>query len=575
MERRLTAILAADVAGYSIRMEAAEEVAAEELAECQSMIARMAERFGGRIFNTAGDSAMVEFSSPVNAVHCGVEIQRANLAGEGGSDKPSFLPLRVGIHLADVIVSGSDLIGDGVNLAARIQQAAEPSSVLASQSIFDQVRRNSPYVFEDLGLRDLKHISEQMRLYQVVGNMPRNRFQTAHSIDHPNAASIRQASLAVLPFDVAGNDEEQRYFAEGLTDDLIVELARFKKLFVISRSASSSYEPRTDDPQTIGRELGVKNVLIGQVRRSGDKVRISVRLIDAASGKNLWAERYARPWEELFGLLDELATRIASTVVGQVEAAGIAEARRKRPEDMQAYDCLLRGLEHHRLGGVTEDHIREAVQWFDRAIEADPNYGLAYAWHVCSSSRMADFDPDKGFRYVTKALELDENDAEAHRIMGSYQMGMGNFDSSEHHHRRAMELNPSDAYIRARSAAFHSFNHQPERALELLAEAEALDPLLPVWCLEEKGVALFNLGRHEEAIAALNGLAFQTFRSRSYVAAASMAIGDQNRAHKALAEALAIQPNLTAATLLSRETYRNPDDAARLRKLLTEAGLPE
>ena len=221
---------------------------------------------------------------------------------------------------------------------------------------------------------------------------------------------------------MAGGDEEQRYFAEGLTDDLIVELARFKKLFVISRSASSSYEPGTVDPRAVGRELGVKHVLLGQVRRMGGKVRISVRLIDAESGENLWAERYARPWAELFDLLDELATRIAATVVGRVEAAGIAEARRKRPDDMDAYDCLLKGLEHHRLGGITAGHTREAVKWFERAIDADPNYGLAYAWHVCSASWLPDFDADKGFRYVQKAIELDENDAEAHRIMGSYRM---------------------------------------------------------------------------------------------------------------------------------------------------------
>jgi TolB-like protein len=573
MERRLAAILAADVVGYSKQMEAAEERTAEDLAQCQSMIAQTADRLGGRIFNTAGDSALAEFSSPINAVRCGVEIQRENHAGDVTSGRPSQLSLRIGVHLADVIISGDDLIGDGVNIAARIQEAAEPSSVFASQSIFEHVRRNSPYIFEDLGLHTLKNISEQMRLYKVLGDMPTNQFKTVHAGSRPNAGTIRQGSLAVLPFDVTGGDEEQRYFAEGLTDDLIVELARFKKLFVSSRSASSSYAPKTVDPGTVGRELGVKHVVMGQVRRMGGKVRISVRLIDTDSGKNLWAERYARAWTELFDLLDELAARIAATVVGQVEAAGIAEVRRKRPEDMAAYDYLLKGLEHHRLGGVTEGHIREAVKWFERAIDADPNYGLAYAWYVCSASWLPDFDDEKGFRYITKALELDENDAEAHRIMGSWQMVMGNFDSAEHHHCRAMELNPNDAYIRARTAAFYTFNHQPEHALELIGEAEALDPLLPVWCLEEKGVALFNLDRYDEAISAFNSLSFQTFRSCSYAAACAMALGDLERSRKALAEAVSIRPDLTVSKLLDRESYRYPDDAARVRTLLIEAGL--
>lgn len=574
MDRRLTAILAADVAGYSRQMETAEEQTAECMAQCQAIIAQTVDRLGGRIFNTAGDSAMAEFSSPVNAIRSGVEIQRETQAGQGQLGAHP-LPLRIGIHLADVIVSGRDLIGDGVNVAARIQEFAEPNSVCTSDSIFEQVRRNSPYVFKDLGLHRLKNFSEPLRLYKVVGNMPAHPFQTAHSFHPSKPTSIRQGSLAVLPFDVSGGEEEQRYFAEGLTDELILELSRFKKLFVSSQSATLNYEGRSVDPQTVGRELGVKHILTGQLRRMGDQVRVSVRLLETVSGRTLWAERYVRAWSELFDLLDELGSRIAATIVGQIESADIAEARRKRPEDMEAYDCLLRGLEYHRLGGVTEDNIRQAVKWFERAIELDPNYGLAYAWHVCSASWLPDFDDDREFRYAQKAIELDENDAEAHRIMGAWLMEKGDYEASESHLCRAMALNPSNAYIRARSAAFYSFNQQPERALELVAEAEALDPFLPVWCVEEKGVALFNLARYEDAMSAFNGLAFQTFRSRTYFAACAMALGDQERAHRAVAEAVSISPELTLSRFLDWEGYRYPDDAARLRKFLVQAGLPE
>jgi TolB-like protein/class 3 adenylate cyclase len=314
MERRLVAILAADVAGYSKQMEADEEQTAEQLGFCQSLIARTAERLGGRIFNTAGDSALAEFSSPVNAVRTGIEIQRGvpDISGQVAG-----LPLRIGVHLADVIVSGNDLIGDGVNIAARIQEAAEPGSVLASRSVFEHVRRNSPYVFEDLGLHRLKNISEKMRLYKVVGNMPRHRYQAGHALAHPSVETIRQASLAVLPFGVMGSDEEQRYFADGLTEDLIVDLARFKKLFVSSHSAILDYDTRTVDPRVVGRELGVKHVLIGQVRRLGDRLRVLVRLVDVGSGKNLWAERYERPWSELFDLMDELVVVPQEVVPGQ------------------------------------------------------------------------------------------------------------------------------------------------------------------------------------------------------------------------------------------------------------------
>jgi len=575
MERRLASIFAADVVGYSSQMEFAEEPTAEALAQAQLLITETAEGLGGRIFSRAGDSALAEFSSPVNAVRCGVEIQRKSRADEATAGGPPRLPLRIGVHLADVIVSGDDLIGDGVNLAARIQEAAEPYSVFVSQSIFEQVRRNSPYVFEDLGLHSLKNISEQMRLYKVVGNMKPHRYQASHTKTAQSVKTIRQGALAILPFDVIGGDEEQRYFADGLTDDLIIELSRFKSLFVSSQSAVSGYEPRTTDPRMVGKELGVRHVLLGQVRRLGGRVRVSVRLVDAVSAENLWAERYERPWDELFDLLDELVARIAATIVGRVEAAGMTEARRKLPEDMTAYDYLLRGLDHHRLGGVTTENSREAVKWFERAIEADPNYSLAYAWWVCSASWLPDFDSAKGLRYIKKAIELDENNAEAHRIMASYQVWLGNFEAAEHHVSRAMTLNPSNAYIRARSAGFYSFNHQPERALELIAEAELLDPFLPVWCVEEKGVALFNLGRYEDAIAALNGLAFQTFRSRSYAAASAMALRDRARAQEAVAEALGIVPDLTVSKLMKSEFYRDPEDTSRLRSLLAESGLPE
>jgi tetratricopeptide (TPR) repeat protein len=314
---------------------------------------------------------------------------------------------------------------------------------------------------------------------------------------------------------------------------------------------------------------------LGQVRRTGERVRILVRLVDASSGENLWAERYERRWDELFKLLDELIARIAATIVGQVQEADIAEARRKLPENMTSYDCLLRGLEHHRLGGVTNENAKEAVKWFERAIETDPNYGLSYAWWVCSACRLPGFDNEKGLKYIKKALELDENNAEAHRIMGAFQARLGNFEAAEHHHCRAMALNPSSAFIRGRSAAFYTFNHQPERSLELIAEAEALDPFLPVYCLEEKGVALFNLGKYKEAISALNSLAYQTFRSRGYVAACANALGDQVCSRNAVAEAISISPDLTVSKFLKAENYRYPEDAERLRKLLIAAGLPE
>jgi TolB-like protein len=575
LKRKLAAILSADVVGYSRLMGDDEESTIRTLTNYRSGMTVLIQKYRGRVVDAPGDNLLAEFSSAVNAITCAVEMQRELAERNAELSDERKMHFRIGVNVGDVVEEEDRIYGDGVNIAARIQEAAEAGSVFVSQSLFDQVKRQSLYRFEDLGLQSLKNISEQMRLYKVIGDMPPYRFLSRPSKRQTSAAGIREASIAVLPFEVTGGDENQQYFADGLTDDIIVELARFKKLFVISRSASSAYVRQGVDLRQVGRELGVKNILKGKVRRLGNQVRISVRLINVQSGEHLWAERFDRPFDDLFEILDELVSRIVGTIVGRVEAADMAEARRKRPEDRTAYDYLLRGLEHLRLGGVTLDNEREAVGWFERAIAADPNYGLAYALRVCAASWLPDFNLEESMKTIQKAIELDENEAESHRIMGSIQMHYRDFEAAEYHHRRAMELNPSDAYIKARSAAFYTYKGEPARALELIEAAVAQDPFLPVWCIEERGVALFALGRFEEALSALGAMPFQTFRSRCYEAACLMSMGDQTGARKAISKALQIHPTLTASEFRERETYQDTERVTHLSDLLLAAGLPK
>jgi len=575
LKRKLAAILSADVEGYSRLMGDDEESTIRTLTNYRSAMTAIIQQYRGRVVDAPGDNLMAEFTSAVQAVTGAVEIQRELAEKNAELSDERKMHFRIGVNVGDVVEEQDRIYGDGVNIAARIQEAAESDSVFVSQSLFEQVKRQSPYRFEDLGLHSLKNISEQIRLYKVIGDMPTHRFLNRPSKRHASAAEVREASIAVLPFEVTGGDEDQQYFADGLTDDIIVELARFKKLFVSSRSASSAYKTRGIDPRQVGRELGVKHILEGQVRRLGNQVRISVRLINVQSGEHLWAERFDRPFDELFEIMDELVRRIVGTIVGRVEAADMAEARRKRPEDRTAYDYLLRGLEYHRLGGVTLDNEREAVKWFDRAIAADPNYGLAYAWQVCAASWLPDFDFDESMKFMQKAIELDENEAEAHRIMGVMQMLCRDFQAAEYHHRRAMELNPSDAYIKARSAAFYTYKGEPTQALELIEAAVAQDPFLPVWCIEERGVALFALRRFEEALSALAAMPFQTFRSRCYEAACKMSMGDQAGARQAVSKALQIHPTLTSTEFLHKESYQDREQISHLQDLLLAAGLPQ
>ena len=362
LKRKLAAILSADVVGYSRLMGDDEESTIRTLTIYRSAMTALIQQHRGRVVDAPGDNLLAEFSSAVDAVTGAVEIQRELAERNAELSDERKMHFRIGVNVGDVVEEEDRIYGDGVNIAARIQEAAESNSVFVSQSLFEQVKRQSLYRFEDLGLHSLKNISEQIRLYKVIGDMPTHRFLSRPSKRHASAAGVREASIAVLPFEVTGGDENQQYFADGLTDDIIVELARFKKLFVSSRSASSAYVTQGIDPRQVGRELGVKHILKGQVRRLGNQVRISVRLINVQSGEHLWAERFDRPFDELFEILDELVSHIVGTIVGRVEAADMAEARRKRPEDMTAYDYLLRGLEYHRLGGVTLDNVTRSRQ---------------------------------------------------------------------------------------------------------------------------------------------------------------------------------------------------------------------
>ena len=571
MKRRMAAIMVGDIVGYSTMMEKSEEKTVARLATCQALISEKVTSLDGRVFNRAGDATLAEFPSPINALRCAIETGIA-LAGADGSDVEP-LRMRFGLHLADVSVHGDDLLGDGVNLAARIQQAAAPGSVWVSGVLFDHIRRNSPFIFDDLGERRFKNLSEPMRVYQVRGEIGAHRLQSAPTKSSSDTRK-RPSSVAVMPFRVSvGGDEDQRFLAEGLTEELIVELGRFRRLSVASRSATFALAGSSLDPVSVGDALRVRYALDGQVRKMGKSIRIGLTLSETEAGSVVWSDKITRPFEDLLNVLDETVSKIAATVAGRMEDASIVAARRRPPDNIEAFECLLRGIDHHRLGGVTDENAREAVKWFSKAIEADPNYAAAYAWRVCATSWLPEFDVGAGERDVRRALELDPCDPEAHRILGVIELWKGNFDQAKSLILRAVEMNPTDAYLRARSAGVMTYAGESLRSLSLLDEAEALDPLLPVWCIEERGVALYALERYEEAIEAFGRLVFQTYRSRLYTAAALIALDRPDGAHKLAEEAKAGNPSLTTTSFMSKERYRDLEKQNVLQDRLEKAGL--
>jgi len=377
-----------------------------------------------------------------------------------------------------------------------------------------------------------------------------------------------------MPIETDSSDQDRRYLAEGIGEELILELSRFKKLFVISRSATRALSENDRDPQVAGIRFGVRYVLAGALRQLGSQIRLSLTLSETETGSVVWSDRLNDSLKGLVDRLDNLVSRIASTVLGRIEEGDIAAARRAKPESMTAFDFHLRGLAHHRLGGVVDENLRQAIYWFERAIDADGEFERPRAMWVCARSGLPDFDWDDGERRLQHALELDPNDPEANRVIGSILMHSGKFDASRSFHEKAMALSPSDAYIKGRSAAFYNFAGEPERALQLLDEAEDLDPFLHVWCVEERVATLYASDRYREAIEAAVRLTFQTRRSRVYCAAAYGALGEESRAREIIGEAVANSPILNIDYVKSQEFYRDPTVKHTLIERLIRAGLP-
>ncbi|AXI55487.1 adenylate/guanylate cyclase domain-containing protein [Sulfitobacter sp. JL08] len=567
MERRLAAIFMADAVSSTAAMEQDEERAVIDIASRLKAIKTAVESNKGRVFNKAGDSILAEFSSPRNAMLAALE-SRARLAAQGDVNA-----MRYGLHLADVIVDGEDLLGDGVNLTARIQSDAAPGDILVSDAFFSQVRRASPCKFDPPVQRQFKGISDPITVYRVRERMGAHLYQSDAA--RPDVTAKRRPnSVAVVPFRTSSSaDEDQTFLADGLAEDLILELSRVQGLFVVSRTAAN--ELRYRDPVEIGRKAGVGFVLTGSVRKLGNRIRFSVSLYNGDTGAVVWSDRIQRDFLELLDMLDDVVVRVASTVFGRIEQAEIQAAKLKRPESMTAYEYYLRGMDLHRMGGVTIENYREAVEWFDRAIAEDKSFSRGYSMKVCSASNLDDFDFDTGQRMIETALRLDPEDADAHRIMGNMQLRMHrDFDKAQIHYERAMELAPNNAHIIGLVAAFHIFNGDPEKGLELLERAETMDPFIPVWILENRIRAYFSMGKFDDMLAWASKLPFQTRCSRIYRAVVSMKHGDVERARQLIAATLADDPSLTSEFIRMQELYRDEKIMAEMLPLAESAGLP-
>jgi adenylate cyclase len=410
--RRLAAIVAADVAGYSRLMGADEEGTLERLKALRRELVdpRIAEHHG-RIVKTTGDGMLVEFASVVDAVRCAVAVQQAMPERDTGFGTENRIELRIGINLGDVIVEGDDLYGDGVNIAARIEALADAGGVFVSNTVHDHVRDRLPFVFEDLGEQQVKNIARPVRVYRVCDAATKSPSAPAP----PVLPLPDKPSIAVLPFANISGDPEQEYFVDGMVEEIITALSRIRWLFVIARNSSFTYKGQAVDVKQVGRELGVRYVLEGSVRKAGNRVRITGQLIDAATGAHLWADRFDGSLEDVFDLQEKVALSVAGVIEPALQAAEMRRSAARPPTDLTAYDLYLRAYAMFLSSRV---RVPEALRLLEQAIARDPRYGPALAWAgLCCYALLVDdrsedrkADRLKGADFARRALEAAGDD---------------------------------------------------------------------------------------------------------------------------------------------------------------------
>ncbi|HET9740796.1 MAG TPA: adenylate/guanylate cyclase domain-containing protein, partial [Solirubrobacteraceae bacterium] len=448
IERRLAAVLAADMVGYSRLMEADE---AGTLARLKThrleLIDPAIAKNKGRIIKTTGDGMLVEFRSVAEAVQCAVEIQRRMARRNADVAPTRRIEFRIGINLGDVIDQEDDVFGDGVNVAARLQQLADPGGICVSGAVRDQVGDRLEVAFEDLGEQNVKNLVRPIRVFRAL--LERTEAAEPWKEAADSRASTARPSIAVLPLVNMSGDPEQEFFADGLTEDITTELSRFRELLVISRNSAFVHKGRAVNVQEAAAALGVQYVVEGSVRKAGNRVRVTVQLIDAETDRHVWAERYDRNLEDIFAIQDEVTAAIVATLPGRVEAATHERAKRKPTANMAAYECVLAGkVLHHR--STSQDNAA-ALRLLERAIELDPKYAHAHAWKACVLGQTwvngwcedRDATWNRVVEELQTALALDDNDSDVHRILAAVNVARGDLDQASYHQERGLALNPN------------------------------------------------------------------------------------------------------------------------------------
>jgi TolB-like protein/class 3 adenylate cyclase len=590
VERRLAAVLAADIAGYGLLMGRDEEGTLSQLkAFRRTLVDPKIALHRGRIVKTTGDGMLVEFASAVDAARCAVEVQRGVAVQNVGVPLDIRIQFRIGIHVGDIIFDDNDIFGDGVNIAARLEGIAEPGGICISDDAQRQIRGKLDSPFEDMGPQNLKNIAEPMRAWRLNSDAnasaylsPGRSAEAAKPLALPDKPSI-----AVLPFQNMSSDPEQEYFADGIVEDIITALSRYHALFVIARNSSFTYKGRAVDVKQVGRELGVRYVLEGSVRRVLDRVRVTGQLIDALTGAHLWADRFDGALKDIFDFQDDITLRVVGAIAPKLEQAEIVRAMRKPTESLDGYDYYLKAMSNFHKAG--REDISEALRLFQKAIEFDDNFSSAYgmaAW--CYARRKMNGWADEGSsegleaeRLTGRAVKCGNDDAVA--LAGSgIAIGymFADFDRAVSLMDRAQALNPNLAMAWHLGGWIRCFIGQQDLAVEHLERAVRLSPVDPQrpGMLAAIAAAHFAAGRFDVASSLAKTAMLE--QSNNFIAAlvaagANAMAGNLDTATSAMERVRELDPNFRLHKVKYRLPNREPEALARWEDALRRAGLPE
>jgi len=586
-QRRLAAILAADVVGFTRLLEHDEAgTLAAVKARRRDVLEPLLARHRGRIVKSMGDGVLVEFASAVNAVACAIELQRG--MAEANADLPvnRRIILRVGINLGDVVVDGGDLQGDGVVVAARLEALSEPGCIYVSGAVADQLHGKLPLTFRSLGDRTLKNITKPVRVYCLGADSAQEDAILQHS------QSSAKASIAVLPFVNLTGDAGEDYICEGITDEIVMGLGRFHDLFVIAQGSTWPYKGRNANVCQVGRDLGVRYVVQGSIRKLGGNLRIISELADTSTGIQLWAEHYDEEAQDTFAVQDAITRTIVATITGRVREQDRKRALRKDENELAAYDLLLRG--RHCLEQWSKEEIIEARRLFEQAIALDPDSSAAYAdlaetyltEHLSDWSEAPEAAAERAFELARKAVALDDSDAKARRTLGgAYMLARSDIKMANLQIAAAISFNPSEYWNFCWKSWLVTIAGDPDEGISCSTEAMRLNPFSHDTCLQNQFVAAYCARRYEEALSAIARMGSLKQLTTAGLAACYAQMGRDQEARRAMSDFLAVAAKTIAVypaddcnawrTYWARKyPFQRPADFEHLLDGFRKAGLP-